>query len=268
MYLRTHTYIHTLSFFLSLSLSLFSNYTSSDQKREAVILPIFGMATPFHISTVKNTSYNDQDEEQVMLRINFSAPGAFARQAEFAKVFRSSLCNDIFPVCSLHWYIYIYISCVLKQLIFCFFFFFFFFFFCLPSSTSLQVYFCLSSPIFSSLLLCSLSEKAVCISKKWHLLRSPEMAWTTPIGWSRSFKSDTVPESRSGGNRRSERGWGVGGCAVLLMHNPIVCPALSSHVHLYSMTDTGRARRSCTESLGTPSPSSWSFYSTPGRSFS
>ena len=104
MHVFTHTYIHTHTLFLSFSLSLsfFSNYTSLDQKREAVILPIFGMATPFHISTVKNTSYNDQDEEQVMLRINFSAPGAFARQAEFAKVFRSSLCNDIFPVCSLH----------------------------------------------------------------------------------------------------------------------------------------------------------------------
>eukprot|EP00052_Salpingoeca_macrocollata_P022060 m.190442 g.190442 ORF g.190442 m.190442 type:complete len:1178 (+) comp21702_c1_seq2:829-4362(+) len=45
-----------------------------DKKHEAVVVPIFGMATPFHISTIKNISYNDDDKDQVYLRINFSVP--------------------------------------------------------------------------------------------------------------------------------------------------------------------------------------------------
>ncbi|EGD75018.1 hypothetical protein PTSG_07243 [Salpingoeca rosetta] len=45
-----------------------------DSKHETVILPIFGIATPFHISTIKNTSYAD-DTQTPFLRINFATPG-------------------------------------------------------------------------------------------------------------------------------------------------------------------------------------------------
>ncbi len=63
-----------------------------DTKRDSVILPIFGLPTPFHVSSIKNTSYNDQDEEQVVLRINFAAPGgAFSKQGDFAKVWISRI---------------------------------------------------------------------------------------------------------------------------------------------------------------------------------
>lgn len=45
-----------------------------DKKHDSVILPIYGMAVPFHISTLKNASKSDEGE-YVMLRLNFLTPG-------------------------------------------------------------------------------------------------------------------------------------------------------------------------------------------------
>ncbi|XP_046843723.1 FACT complex subunit SPT16-like [Xenia sp. Carnegie-2017] len=46
-----------------------------DKKYEAVILPVFGIATPFHISTVKNIS-TSVEGDYTYLRINFFSPGS------------------------------------------------------------------------------------------------------------------------------------------------------------------------------------------------
>ena len=45
-----------------------------DQRRETVILPIFGYSVPFHISTIKNIA-NNQDGQTSYVRINFLVPG-------------------------------------------------------------------------------------------------------------------------------------------------------------------------------------------------
>lgn len=45
-----------------------------DKKHESIILPIYGMAVPFHISTLKNASKSDEGDF-VMLRLNFITPG-------------------------------------------------------------------------------------------------------------------------------------------------------------------------------------------------
>ena len=51
-----------------------------DKKHEAVVLPIYGIAVPFHISTIKNLSQS-QEGETTYLRINFFTPGGgFGRQ--------------------------------------------------------------------------------------------------------------------------------------------------------------------------------------------
>ena len=46
-----------------------------DKKYEAVILPIFGHPTPFHISAIKNVS-SSIEADYTYLRINFHHPGA------------------------------------------------------------------------------------------------------------------------------------------------------------------------------------------------
>lgn len=46
-----------------------------DKKYETVILPVFGIATPFHISTVKNIS-TSVEGDYTYLRINFFCPGS------------------------------------------------------------------------------------------------------------------------------------------------------------------------------------------------
>ena len=46
----------------------------SDKKHEAVVLPVFGIAVPFHISTIKNLSQNTEGDT-TYLRINFFTPG-------------------------------------------------------------------------------------------------------------------------------------------------------------------------------------------------
>lgn len=45
-----------------------------DKKHDSIILPIYGMAVPFHISTLKNASKSDEGDF-VMLRLNFLTPG-------------------------------------------------------------------------------------------------------------------------------------------------------------------------------------------------
>eukprot|EP00842_Homolaphlyctis_polyrhiza_P000747 jgi/Hompol1/1673/HPOL_002486-RA len=45
-----------------------------DPRSESIILPIFGQAVPFHISTLKNVSKSDE-QEFVLLRFNFVTPG-------------------------------------------------------------------------------------------------------------------------------------------------------------------------------------------------
>ncbi|KAI8987435.1 FACT complex subunit-domain-containing protein [Mycotypha africana] len=45
-----------------------------DKKHDSIILPIYGMAVPFHISTLKNASKSDEGD-YVMLRLNFLTPG-------------------------------------------------------------------------------------------------------------------------------------------------------------------------------------------------
>ena len=45
-----------------------------DRRAESVILPIYGQAVPFHISTLKNVSKSDE-QDFVLLRFNFVVPG-------------------------------------------------------------------------------------------------------------------------------------------------------------------------------------------------
>jgi nucleosome binding factor SPN SPT16 subunit len=45
-----------------------------DKRSETIILPIYGLAVPFHISTVKNASKSDEGEF-FYLRINLNSPG-------------------------------------------------------------------------------------------------------------------------------------------------------------------------------------------------
>lgn len=50
-------------------------YIYTDRKYETVILPIFGVPVPFHISTIKNISQSVEGD-YTYLRINFFHPGA------------------------------------------------------------------------------------------------------------------------------------------------------------------------------------------------
>jgi nucleosome binding factor SPN SPT16 subunit len=52
-----------------------------DKRNETVILPIYGMAVPFHISTLKTASKSDEGEF-VMLRFNFVTPGQAGNKKE------------------------------------------------------------------------------------------------------------------------------------------------------------------------------------------
>lgn len=47
----------------------------SDKKYETVIMPLFGIPVPFHISTIKNISQSIEGD-YTYLRINFFHPGA------------------------------------------------------------------------------------------------------------------------------------------------------------------------------------------------
>ncbi|KAG7248099.1 hypothetical protein CRUP_002771, partial [Coryphaenoides rupestris] len=46
-----------------------------DKKYETVVMPVFGIATPFHIATIKNISMSVEGD-YTYLRINFYVPGS------------------------------------------------------------------------------------------------------------------------------------------------------------------------------------------------
>ncbi|CAG8556371.1 17349_t:CDS:10, partial [Funneliformis caledonium] len=52
-----------------------------DQRNESVILPVFGLAVPFHISTLKNVNKTEEGE-YTYLRINFLTPGQASGKKE------------------------------------------------------------------------------------------------------------------------------------------------------------------------------------------
>jgi nucleosome binding factor SPN SPT16 subunit len=52
-----------------------------DETRQSVILPVYGYAVPFHISTIKNVTKSDATDHMV-LRINFQTPGQIAGKKE------------------------------------------------------------------------------------------------------------------------------------------------------------------------------------------
>ena len=52
-----------------------------DQRNESIILPVFGLAVPFHISTLKNVNKTDEGE-YTYLRINFLTPGQASGKKE------------------------------------------------------------------------------------------------------------------------------------------------------------------------------------------
>lgn len=53
----------------------------ADKNYETVILPIFGLPVPFHISTIKNISQSVEGD-YTYLRINFFHPGATMARGE------------------------------------------------------------------------------------------------------------------------------------------------------------------------------------------
>ena len=55
--------------------------SSPDRKYETVILPIFGVPVPFHVSTIKNISQSVEGD-YTYLRINFFHPGATVARGE------------------------------------------------------------------------------------------------------------------------------------------------------------------------------------------
>ncbi|KAG5841679.1 hypothetical protein ANANG_G00169230 [Anguilla anguilla] len=52
-----------------------------DKKYETVIIPVFGIATPFHIATIKNISMSVEGD-YTYLRINFYVPGSYLGRQE------------------------------------------------------------------------------------------------------------------------------------------------------------------------------------------
>lgn len=52
-----------------------------DRRAETIILPIYGQAVPFHISTLKNVSKSDE-QDFVLLRFNFITPGVATGKVE------------------------------------------------------------------------------------------------------------------------------------------------------------------------------------------
>jgi len=69
-----------------------TNVTHVDGKAEAVLIPVFGRLVPFHISTIKNVSKNDEGG-YTFLRINFVAPGPGAATGQMPK---EALADDHF----------------------------------------------------------------------------------------------------------------------------------------------------------------------------
>lgn len=52
-----------------------------DEQRHSVILPVYGYAVPYHISTIKNVTKTD-GADAMTLRINFQTPGQIAGKKE------------------------------------------------------------------------------------------------------------------------------------------------------------------------------------------
>lgn len=57
-----------------------------DDGRECVLVPIYGVMVPFHVTTIRNVSYS-QDGEHAYIRINFN----FSAQYEPAQKFPLSI---------------------------------------------------------------------------------------------------------------------------------------------------------------------------------
>lgn len=75
-----------------------------DKRNESIILPMYGMAVPFHISTLKNASKSDEGDF-VMLRLNFLTPGqAGGKKEDLVCTMRVN--NDDDPKTD-HFYLYI-----------------------------------------------------------------------------------------------------------------------------------------------------------------
>jgi nucleosome binding factor SPN SPT16 subunit len=58
-----------------------SNKILVDRKNSTIILPVFGLAVPFHINSLKNIQKNDENE-YVYLRFNFNTPGQATKKDE------------------------------------------------------------------------------------------------------------------------------------------------------------------------------------------
>lgn len=52
-----------------------------DEQRQSVILPVYGFAVPYHISTIKNVT-KTEGPDAMTLRINFQTPGQIAGKKE------------------------------------------------------------------------------------------------------------------------------------------------------------------------------------------
>lgn len=52
-----------------------------DETRQSVVLPVYGYAVPFHISTIKNV-IKTEGTDHMVLRINFQTPGQIAGKKE------------------------------------------------------------------------------------------------------------------------------------------------------------------------------------------
>lgn len=72
--LRRHTILSILLDSIRLTLLLI---TFADRKYETVILPMFGLPVPYHISTIKNISQSVEGD-YTYLRINFFHPGVIS----------------------------------------------------------------------------------------------------------------------------------------------------------------------------------------------
>jgi nucleosome binding factor SPN SPT16 subunit len=68
-----------------------------DEQRHSVILPVYGYAVPYHISTIKNVTKTD-GADAMTLRINFQTPGQIAgKKEDMVRTAVYSLMSDTVP---------------------------------------------------------------------------------------------------------------------------------------------------------------------------
>lgn len=67
--------LHTSYNFIFILFNTYLFFLHPDKKYETVIMPVFGVPVPFHISTIKNISQSIEGD-YTYLRINFFHPGA------------------------------------------------------------------------------------------------------------------------------------------------------------------------------------------------